>query len=68
MMPQQLPSNLTLTPTEQQALQLIRHYAKLRHERTRKAALQRGRRDFPDFPFECSWAYEQEFGRQSSAA
>lgn len=67
-MPQLMPDTLKLTPTEQQALQLTRHYAKLRHERARKAALQRGRRDFPDLPFECSWAYEEEFRRQSRAA
>lgn len=44
-------------------LKHIRDAAKIRHEKQRKAALKRGRKDFPLLPYECSWAYEQEFYR-----
>jgi hypothetical protein len=56
-----LPDNLKLTEEEAAELERIRTAAKIRHEKARKAARQRGRLDFPDLPYECSWAYEEEF-------
>lgn len=50
-----------LTPEEAQELEAIRRDAMLRHEAKRKAARRRGRMDYPMLPYECSWAYEQEF-------
>jgi len=51
----------SLTPNEAAELQRIREAAKVLHEKARRAAAQRGRHDFPALPYECSWAYEQEF-------
>ena len=39
----------------------IKTAAKVRHEKARRAAKARGRMDFPDLPYECSWAFETEF-------
>mgnify|MGYP001609128963 CR=1 FL=1 len=41
----------------------IRHHAKIRHEKARLSALKRGRTSFPMLPFECSWAFEEEWRR-----
>jgi hypothetical protein len=56
-----MPDHLRLTPAEQAQLDAIQADAKIRHEKARKAAKRRGRTDFPDLPYECSWAYEEEF-------
>lgn len=50
----------------QQELKLIQDAAKLRHKKARKAASNRGRKDFPLLPYECSWAFEEEFRRKHS--
>lgn len=63
-MPQIMPDSLRLTPEEQGKLDEIRRLAKIRHEKARKAALARGRKDFPDLPIECSWAFEEKFRQQ----
>lgn len=52
-----------LTPNEQFDLDTIRSKAKIKHEKARRAAKQRGRKDYPLLPYECSWAYEMEFFR-----
>jgi hypothetical protein len=52
---------ITITPEAGAELNRIKKDARAAHERARKAAKQRGRLDFPDLPFECSWAYEEEF-------
>lgn len=52
-----------LTAEQEEELRQIRVEAKRRHEKARKAALRRGREDFPLLPFECSWAYELKFIR-----
>ncbi len=54
---------MNLTDDEMMQLAAIRHEAKIRHEMERKAAKRRGRADFPPLPYECSWAYEEEFRR-----
>ena len=59
----QLPESLKLTPVEQNKLDAIRVTARVRHELERKAARKRGRIHFPPLPFECSWAYEEQFRR-----
>lgn len=46
-------------------LQEIQAAATTRHERARKAARQRGRTAFPDLPYECSWAFGEEFRRNA---
>lgn len=56
-----MPESMRLTPDEEEAIQTIRTAAKVRHEAARKAAAKRGRRDFPLLPYECSWAFENEF-------
>lgn len=53
-----------LTPSEEQALETVRVAARARHSRAKAAAKKRGRLDFPLFPFECSWAYEEQFRRE----
>lgn len=53
---------------EKTALENVKIRAKIRHEKARKAAAKRGRKDFPMLPYECSWAFEQEFHRQFQAA
>jgi hypothetical protein len=58
-----MPDHLKLTPDEQARLDGIHRAARIRHEKARKAAKRRGRHDFPLEPYECSWAYEQEFRR-----
>lgn len=39
----------------------IQARAKLRHEKARRAAAKQGRKDFPLLPYECSWAFEEEY-------
>jgi len=46
------------------SLEEVKRLAKIRHEKERKAARRRGRKDFPMFPYECSWAFEEEFKRK----
>jgi hypothetical protein len=58
-----MPDEMRLTEVEQGTLDVIKQAAKVRHEKARHAARQNGRHDFPMLPFECSWAYEQEFHR-----
>ena len=53
--------HLQLTPEHEIELQEIIKKAKIRHEKARKAAKNRGRHDFPDLPYEASAAYEKEF-------
>lgn len=60
----EIPEDLKLTQEEQQQLSEIQAKAKVRHERARRAAAKQGRTDFPMLPYECSWAYEQEFLRE----
>lgn len=45
-------------------LEEIRKTAKIRHERARKAAKRQGRQHFPLLPYECSWAFEEDFRRE----
>ena len=52
---------IIITPAAQEELNRIKSDARKRHEKARKAAKQRGRLGFPDLPFECSWAFEEEF-------
>ena len=59
-----MPDSLRLTPAEQTELDRIRAAARVRHEKARKAAAKAGRKDFPMLPFECSWAYEEQFRRR----
>lgn len=63
----QLPDSLRLTESQSDELNRIREAAKRRHARDRKAASKRGRKYFPDLPYECSWAYEQEFMQRVQA-
>ena len=42
-------------------LERIRKMAKIRHEKERKKSK---RKDFPLLPYECSWAFEEEFRRK----
>lgn len=58
-----MPESLKFTPEEQAKLEDIRVKARARHGRARQAAAQRGRKDYPSLPYECSWAYEEEFRR-----
>jgi hypothetical protein len=55
---------LQFTPAQQAQLDAIKQAARVRHEKARKAAAKRGRKDFPLLPFECSWAFEEQFRRQ----
>lgn len=59
-----MPDYLRLTVVEQAELDEIKRLAKIRHEKARKAAAKRGRKDFPLLPYECSAAYEQGFFRK----
>jgi hypothetical protein len=59
-----LPESLRLTAAEQSKLDQIQTAARLRHEKARQAAAKRGRHDFPLLPYECSWAFEEEFRRR----
>lgn len=63
-----MPSDLRLSETEEAALKEIRRLAVIRHKKARKAAAKLGRKDFPDLPYECSWAFEMEFMRKSRKA
>lgn len=66
-----LPDSLRLTSAESIALEEIHRKARIRHEKERKAASRRlepsakarGRKDFPESPYEDSWAFEEEFRR-----
>lgn len=59
-----MPDSLRFTADEQRRLDAIKSAAKIRHEKARKAAAKKGRKDFPDLPFECSWAFEEQFRRE----
>ena len=59
-----MPQDLRFTPDEEQALEAVRVVARTRHARAKAAARARGRLDFPLLPFECSWAYEEQFRRE----
>ena len=59
-----IPESLKFTPEEQAKLDAIRVKAKMRHERERKAAAKHGRKDYPLQPYECLWAYEEQFRRE----
>jgi hypothetical protein len=61
-----IPESLKFTPEEQAKLEAIRVKTRARHERERKAAAKRGRKDYPLLPYECSWAYEEQFRREVS--
>lgn len=56
-----------MTEAMTKELEKVRAAAKVRHEKARKAARKRGRLDFPLLPYECSWAFEQEFERKNRA-
>lgn len=59
-----LPDNMRLTSNEEKELESIREKARVKHEKARIAAKKRGRTDFPNSPYEDSWAYENEFKRK----
>lgn len=59
-----MPHPLLLTIAERGELDRIRSAAKVRHEKARKAAARRGRHNYPELPYECSWAYEEQFRRE----
>lgn len=59
-----MPQSLRFTLEEAAQLEAIRVKARARHERERKAAAKRGRKDYPLLPHECTWAYEQQFRRE----
>ena len=61
-----LPDSMRLSPSAEAELREIQTAAKVRHEKARKAAKRRGRLDFPDLPYECSWAYEEAFRQRVS--
>ena len=60
-----MPDYLRLTPNQEAELKEIRRKAKERHEKARRKAKKQGR-SFPDMPFECSRAYEEEFRRKTT--
>jgi hypothetical protein len=60
-----MPDSLRFTSVEEALLGAIQKRAKERHEKARRAAKKRGRKDFPMLPYECSWAFEQEFRRMT---
>ena len=55
-----------MTPQQQEELERIKDIARQDHERKRRAAKARGRVDFPLLPYECSWAFEEEFKRETA--
>ena len=55
-----LPNHLQLDERDEKELEAIRAVARKRHEKARRAAKKQGR-NFPLLPYECSWAYEEEF-------
>jgi hypothetical protein len=58
-----MPDEMRLTDVEQGTLDVIKVAARKRHEQVRRAARRDGRHDFPMLPYECSWAYEEDFRR-----
>lgn len=59
----EIPPNLKLTIPESEDLELIRHLARIRHHNYRlRHKIPRDK--FPDSPYECSWAFEEEFRRK----
>lgn len=58
-----VPDSLRLTPTEQAELDMIKDAARERHQKTYAARLKRGL-PYPESPYECSWAYEEEFRKR----
>ncbi len=58
------PRNKYSKKNPSKSLSEIKKEAKVRHEKARKAAAARGRKDFPLLPYECSWAYEQQYDRE----
>jgi hypothetical protein len=62
-----MPAELKLTADEEMRLAAIRIAARDAHDLARRQAARRGRKDFPAAPYECSWAYEEQFRRQARA-
>jgi hypothetical protein len=60
-----VPDSMRLSPTQQVHLEAIRTVARARHDKRRKTALKAGR-SFPELPFECSWAFEEQFRRDQA--
>jgi len=58
-----MTAEMRLTEEQHEELQRIRAAAIIRHEKRRKQARREGRMSFPTLPYECSWAYEEEFRR-----
>ena len=56
-----MPESMRLTEKEENELEAIRKQARIRHEKSRRTARKNGREDFPLFPYESSWAFEQQF-------
>jgi hypothetical protein len=58
-----IPESLRLTHEEHFELSNIRRLAKVRHNKARLAVAAKGRHNFPYLPFECSWAFKEQFRR-----
>lgn len=61
-----MPESMKLSPEHEKELADIREKANLRHNKAKNAAKKRGRKDFPEAPYESSWAYEMEFRRKKA--
>ena len=57
-----VPEALRLAPHEQAELDRIKDAARERHREVYKARTKRGL-PYPESPFECSWAFEEQFRR-----
>lgn len=62
-----MPESMKLSPEHEKELADIREKANLRHNKARSAAKKSGRKDFPEAPYESSWAYEMDFRRKKSS-
>lgn len=54
-----------LTDDDMAELHDIKSAARKQHERNRKLAAKRGKQ-IPLLPYECSWAFEEEFAREKT--
>ena len=59
-----MPETLRFTEEQEKVLAEIRANAKAKFVKFKKVERLKGRKYFPEQPYEFSWAYEQHFRRQ----
>jgi hypothetical protein len=60
-----MPESMKLSPEHEKELASLREKARIAHNKAKISAKKRGK-DFPEAPYEDSWAYEMDFRRKKA--